>query len=936
MNFKNISLILAILLISVIAIGSVSAAEDVAFDNVYVSDLGVTEINDIGVLSDSKSITVNEENVNTYFDIYGLTEEVSEGDTLNLEGNFSDFTFNINKNNIVINGLEGNKLTNCVIMGAEPVEGLTISNLNFEITEIRNAISLTSPVDTKILNNTIVVNYGEDIYIDGVYSLEAIIVWAGGENLIISGNNISMESKEASMYIYAIDLADCSSDWMTGGNHFSYVISDNNVYAYSENTCPYGLYLAGVTGSEDNPFIVKNNVFDIVTNSSDSDVYGIAISGDSWCAPEDSEYIFVEDNVISVSGNNMVYGIEVYAANNLKFVNNTINAYSTAGAYCIGVARINGFEIYNNVLDVKGGDYSSVYTSDYVGAGLAPIYTGSSSSVVTENNTFVINEDIYNLFFNNEGKLTDLVNDGDVLIFNMVLNNKDLTIDKAITLDGNGIGAIIGGTLYIEGENIKVSNLLINNINKNGILVKEGSSDVEISNNSVIIVGVNAGAYDSYMAIATIGGVGNIKIMDNAISILGNAPYNYAIDICDSDPVTYVAASYNPTGIEISGNNINMNVANLAEAIYTSIACNTLVKDNFINIVSTGYEDIYAIAASIPWGPGLDNPNNVTVSNNEIHATGNNMVFGIELFGSDLTINDNTINIKSNGGAYAIGIANADDVLVNNNKIDVKAVTKDVSSWDAIGAGVGGIILKTVSNANVNANNIAVTSQDKSASGVVGTDCNSVSVKSNNIVADSKKGNLAVNVPGASVSGNTPKTASTITASSLTKYYGDSKKLTITLKDENGNVLANKKVTITIKGKTYTATTNSNGQASFAISNAKGSYSVAIKFAGDDNYVASSKTVTVKVVAPVIKAVSTKVKKGKYLQISFKTYDNKVIKNTKVTIKINGKTYTVTTNSKGIASLKLNLKKKTYTVKAAFKSTATYGKTTKSFKVKVI
>lgn len=44
-----------------------------------------------------------------------------------------------------------------------------------------------------------------------------------------------------------------------------------------------------------------------------------------------------------------------------------------------------------------------------------------------------------------------------------------------------------------------------------------------------------------------------------------------------------------------------MNVANLAEAIYTSIACNTLVKANFINIVSTGYEDIYAIASSTPW-----------------------------------------------------------------------------------------------------------------------------------------------------------------------------------------------------------------------------------------------------------------------------------------------------------------------------------------------
>ena len=940
MKFNKLCVVLAILLISILAIGAVSASEDTSLNeavlssnsNIDVSDVALDNVdvdNKVSSLSESKTITVNNSNKNTYFDDSGLTDEVSEGDTLNFDGEISDFKFVVNKDNIVISGNEGNKLTNCFIE-ANAIEGLTIAGLNFDNTNIRNVINLTNPSNTNIINNNIVVKYDNE-YSGSDYSSEAIIIWAGGENVVISNNTINMTSTHSSMYHYAIDLADCSSDWMTGGNHFSYVISDNNVYAYSENTCPYGLYLAGVTGSEDNPFIVKNNVFDIVTNSSASDVYGIAISGDSWCAPEDSEYIFVEDNVISVSGNNMVYGIEVYAANNLKFVNNTINAYSTAGAYGIGAKKINNALISGNHIEIVGGDYSGIFTYDAVGVGLAPIYYGSSENITCE-----ITEENYNLFFNDEGKLTDLVNDGDVLIFNMVLNNKDLTLEKSITFDGNGIGAIIGGTLYINGENIKVSNLLINNINKNGILVKEGSSDIEISNNNVIIVGVNAGAYDSYMAIATIGGVENIKIIDNAISILGNAPYNYAIDICDSDPVTYVAASYNPTGIEISGNNINMNVGNLAEAIYTSIACNTLVKDNFINIVSTGYGDVYAIVASTPWGPGLDNPSNVTVSNNEIHATGNNMVYGIELFGSDLTIKDNTIVIKSNGGAYAIGIANADDVLVNNNKIDVNAVTKDVSSWDVIGAGVGGIILKTVSNANVNTNNIAVTSQDKSASGVIGTDCNNVSVKSNNIVADSKKGNFAVNVPGASVSGNTPKTGSTITASALTKYYGDSKKLTITLKDANGKALASKKVTITIKGKTYTATTNSNGQASFAISNAKGSYSVAIKFAGDDNYAASSKTVTVKVVAPVIKAVKTKVKKGKYLQITFKTYNNKVIKSTKVTIKVNGKTYTVKTNSKGIAQVKLNLKKKTYTVKAAFKSTATYGKTTKSFKVKVI
>lgn len=482
---------------------------DVALDNVVD--------NKVSSLSESKTITVNNSNKNTYFDDSGLTDEVSDGDTLNFDGEISDFNFVVNKDNIVISGNEGNKLTNCFIE-ANVIEGLTIAGLNFDNTNIRNVISLTNPSNTNIINNNIVVKY-DDGYSDYDYSSEAIIIWTGGENVVISNNTINMTSIHSSMYHYAIDLVDCDSSYTESGNHISYIISNNDVYVYSENTCPYGIYLAGAIGTEANPFVVENNTFDISSNASSAnaaDAYGISISGESWTGIADTEYIIIRNNDIKVSGNNMVYGINDYAGHNLEFSDNDIIVLSTAGAYGIGAKNIDNALISGNYIEIVGGDYSSISTYDYVGVGLAPIYCGSSD-VNCENNNFIITEENYNIFFNNEGKLTDLVNDGDVLIFNMVLNNKDLTLEKSITFDGNGIGAIIGGTLYINGENIKVSNLLINNINKNGILVKEGSSDIEISNNNVIIVGVNAGAYDSYMAIATIGGVENIKIIDNAI-----------------------------------------------------------------------------------------------------------------------------------------------------------------------------------------------------------------------------------------------------------------------------------------------------------------------------------------------------------------------------------------------------------------------------------
>lgn len=90
-----------------------------------------------------------------------------------------------------------------------------------------------------------------------------------------------------------------------------------------------------------------------------------------------------------------------------------------------------------------------------------------------------------------------------------------------------------------------------------------------------------------------------------------------------------------------------------------------------------------------------------------------------------------------------------------------------------------------------------------------------------------------------------------------------------------------------------------------------------------------------KVVKPIVKPVKSSVKRNTYLQVSFKTYDKKVNKNTKVTIKIKSKTYTVKTNAKGIAKVKVSLPKGKYSVIAAFKDTSVYGKTKTTFKISV-
>ena len=95
------------------------------------------------------------------------------------------------------------------------------------------------------------------------------------------------------------------------------------------------------------------------------------------------------------------------------------------------------------------------------------------------------------------------------------------------------------------------------------------------------------------------------------------------------------------------------------------------------------------------------------------------------------------------------------------------------------------------------------------------------------------------------------KAASKITANA--KSYGvkvKTKQYIIVLKNNKGKGIKNAKVTLKIKGKTFTATTNAYGKATFKITNLnkKGQYTATIRFAGDGYYKASSasKKITIK------------------------------------------------------------------------------------------
>lgn len=86
----------------------------------------------------------------------------------------------------------------------------------------------------------------------------------------------------------------------------------------------------------------------------------------------------------------------------------------------------------------------------------------------------------------------------------------------------------------------------------------------------------------------------------------------------------------------------------------------------------------------------------------------------------------------------------------------------------------------------------------------------------------------------------TPK----LTAKKAT-FKAKTKKYTITLKDNRNKAMKKVKVTLKVKGKTYKATTNAKGKATFKLTKLtkKGRYTAKVKFAGNKNFKAVTKSV---------------------------------------------------------------------------------------------
>lgn len=509
-------------------------------------------------------------------------------------------------------------------------------------------------------------------------------------------------------------------------------------------------------------------------------------------------------------------------------------------------------------------------------------------------------------------------------------------IDSALTLDNDEMVFDYGGSASVtfgyDGA-----------VNVTAEVVNHPEAVIKINEDCIVVSDLDAGQYT--LKVTTVPDE-NHNSVDKTISITVNK-VNANINIEDIvlDYGSHDITVFTGEGIE----SVNANILNQSYA-------NVIVSGNNISIYNLNVGEYVLQLIVNPDENHNGVSKNVKVTVNKIDSVidiRNEVVFTYGDAGYcdvysegavDFTVKvinhpEAVININKNGivkvsalnaGTYIMEVTTNPDtnhnsvtgrVNVTVNKADSKIIIPDII-FDYGNSGSVNILVYNatgIGNVNVVGHPEAITTINGTKISVGGLNAGSYILTATALTGDNYN---PVNV-SANVIVN--KLTTIIGVKKVNGVYGSSGKLIVTLKDSNGNLLTGKLLRVKVGSISKTLTTNRHGQVSVNVAYLiPKSYNAKISFAGDNDLVESSNTakVVIKKATPKLtaKTLKTKVKtKNKKLKITLKNKKGKALKNTKVTLKLKGKTYKAKTNKKGIATFKITKLNKRGTFKGTVK-----------------
>lgn len=278
---------------------------------------------------------------------------------------------------------------------------------------------------------------------------------------------------------------------------------------------------------------------------------------------------------------------------------------------------------------------------------------------------------------------------------------------------------------------------------------------------------------------------------------------------------------------------------------------------------------------------------------------------------------------------FIAGVSASDNVTADdaNGTLVKETPTISINSSNVYTGKSIGISLRDLNNTPISNQNL--TTNINNANKVVGTDDEGVASLNLNLKPNAYvlrvvfAGNDIYNPVNKTFKVNVLKLSSSITPVNTTVLKN--KYLYVDLKDNFGKALTNAAVSFKIDGKTYKATTNSEGRAGVKITlNPNAKYSIKISYAGNNYHNSVSKTISLIVPATTSIVVgNTKLLTKGYLRIYLKSSTLSAISKKTVTIKVGNKTFTKTTNAEGVVIFKPNMGANKYTITASFAGSST-------------
>ena len=917
---------------------------DVQSNNVFGKDIhtpaGVIDTSKPTYIYKGTTLTITPSNFDEYINANGgLTDLVNDGDILKFKGTFDNKVIYINKG-IKITG-ENPIFYNStfkVTTGNVLIENLNIINKEAERVNAWG-IFVNQAQGVRIINNNISVNDPKASY--AVYVLESTFVDVWNNQLTSEGDYLTF-----TLLSYACE--DCNF-----ANNTIKTIGTGDVYNFRPETCIDGNEIV-IDGKQ---YCIDGNELYIDGKSYCIDGNELVIDGKSYCI--DGNELCIDGEEYCMDGAHVIseiyqtYGIlllyssnNVVSGNNVNVTSKLAEVHSTTGKDNSTNSLV-GIDLYfnshnnifsNNIVNVKGND-NYVY-----GMGVLGYNTGHKApeGQGATNNTFESNIITLESPYFATGLIIGAESEGTILK------------DNVINLNANGV------TYGITLELSKMTTI-------------EGN---DVTLNSEVIYGIEALSSD-----------GNV-IIGNDFKTDAKQVYGILLSICKENIISNNIISANGNGEELtirnldsikcgnagiylrsnsSNNRINANNITSTKGyaiIIDNEAIDNVIEDNYLNsetgignaavnnTIGNEISDNYAFIA------------NYTIKVSEIKYLGNGqfiLTCGNELNGAvvkfydleDKFIGDATV---SNGGAvynYAFDETYTPatyrftaQLFKENYKLSVYEMLVDVNKADVI------VTFENITMTQGDTQSISLKIVDP-----LGNPIKGATVKFNRQSArDFPMGTAVSDSQGiAKISYELPVSLGTgdyivrADISGLSNYNDASveSKLTVsprldvmisinsnmyvkgilgTLKDSNGNIIGNKKVSVKLGSTTYSITSNDEGKLVLPADAKAGSYQATVNSPAEGKYSENTLTSKVLIVNPISGGKNYSVYYGNTVKYKVRILDTKgkaVGAGKVVNFKVNGKTIKSKTDKSGYATASVKLGVGKYTIAATYGGVST-------------